>query len=342
MNQYSKPFHFSWTQFGADATWAFQLLCSDRKDASIKRAMRFCLHSALNIHSSAVWLRFLRETNLLTTSVSEATFVDRIHRPFFDKRYSTKVRTTFLRSHFTLLSQLLNAQHLHQVISGAGINLSTITGKSGEIIEVNLVRLPDYDKEGGSSIELRVNGTTIQLMTFTLVQQHNRTAIKIGGIQSKDYPDKDCRSMARDTTHALHGIQPRILMIETLRNLAQQLKCATIECINEENHIYRALRYRNKKAIHAQYNHLWEIVGGTLHSNGNFTIPSYVEAKPIESRPSKKRNEYRHRALLLDSVRNQMNLLMQPMQVIAPFIPVLQSSRSGKDFSPAAALLEIQ
>ena len=340
MNYFNNSFRFTWKQFSADLLWAFDLLRSGRKDASVKRAVRFVLRGLTSVRSTALWLNFLRESNLLATSVSEATFVDRIHRPFFDKRCSTDTRTDYLCSHFSILAQLLDEEQLHKVISGVGITLSTLFGKSGEIVELNLVRLPSYDREGGASIELCVNGRAVLLMTFTLIYQHQHYAIKIGGIQAKEYPDADSRSLMRDTTHALYGIQPRILMIETLRHLAKQLGCESIECIHEQNHIYRALRYRNKKTIHAQYNVLWEIVGGALNAQGNFSIPSSVPEKPIESRPSKKRNEYRHRALLIEAIRTQMNLAIQPALVFPQVHTYVHANPNNPLFSPVVASLE--
>ena len=195
---------------------------------------------------------------------------------------------------------------MHLVVSGAGINLASLRGKAGEIIDVKLIRLPDYDKEGGSTIALAMNGKTIQVMTFTVVRQQKMTVLKIGGIQTKEYPELDSRALVRDVTAALHGIQPRILMIETLRNFACQPGSGTIECVGEDNHIYRAIRYRNRRKIHAQYNQLWSLVGGTEMPDGNFVIPSSIPEKSIESRPSKKRNEYRNRSLLLETLRSQM------------------------------------
>jgi len=308
MNSYfpSQPRPFSLAQFFTDFIWAFQELSSTRKDASLKRAIRFCFHTLLSLKASAVWLRFLRESNLLTTSVKEATFVDRIHRPFFDRRCNTSQRSQFLRSHFSILSRLLDSRQLHLVVSGAGINLATLTGKAGVIVEVNLIRLPDYDKEGASTIAIAMNGKTIQVLTFTMVRQKQKMAFKIGGIQTKEYPQMDSRSLVRNVTSALYGIQPRILMIETLRNFAQQLGSGPIECIGENNHIYRALRYRNRRTIRAQYNQLWSLVGGTKMADGNFVIPSFIAEKSIESRPSNKRNEYRNRASLLNALRSQM------------------------------------
>ncbi len=297
---------FSLTQFITDFIWAFQELSSSRKDASLKRAIRFCFHTLLSLKTSAIWLRFLRESNLLTTSVKEATFVDRIHRPFFDRRCNTTQRSQFLRSHFSILSRLLDSRQLHLVVSGSGINLATLAGKTGAVIEISLVRLPDYDKEGAATIVLAMNGRTIQVLTFTIVRQQKKMALKIGGIQTKEYPHIDSRALVREVTAALYGIQPRILMIETLRNFAQQLGSEVIECIGENNHIYRALRYRNKRKIHAQYNQLWSLVGGTEMADGNFIIPSFIAEKSIESRPSKKRNEYRNRAALLEALRSQM------------------------------------
>jgi hypothetical protein len=161
-----------------------------------------------------------------------------------------------------------------------------------------------FKREGGITLALSMNDETLLYVTFTLLKNRYGNAIKVGGIQSNR---GNCRELARTATSALHGIQPRLLLIDVLRNLASQIHCTTIECVSKENHIHRAWRYRLKKCIHAEYDQLWLLAGGYQNHRGNFEIPHAPDEKPLESRPSNKRSEYRRRAALTDAMRAQMH-----------------------------------
>lgn len=294
---------FGISRFATDFNWAYRTAFPSHI-VSYDRRGRFVLRTLMNLQPSACWFRFLKESYLSDIAVREPSLVEAVHRPFFDKNITATRRAALLKGHFELFQSLFGPVRTAAVIVGNGISLCRIAGKTGEDLEIKLLRSETFKREGGVTLELSLNKTSLLWLTFSLVGSGHETLIKVGGIQSRI---GDCRESVRGATHALHGIQPRLLLIEALRTIAGLINCNKIECISKENHIYRSWRYRSKKAISAEYNQLWLLAGGRENSRGNFDIPSFVDEKPIDERPSKKRSEYRRRAALLELMRQQVH-----------------------------------
>ncbi|WP_268237216.1 VirK/YbjX family protein [Undibacterium terreum] len=297
---------FGISRFASDFGWAYRTAFPCNA-VSYDRRSRFVLRTLMNLQSSACWFRFLKDSYLNDIAKKEPSLVEAVHRPFFDRNITAFNRAALMKGHFELFHTTFGAQQTADVMAGQGVSVCRFEGKSDESFEIKLFRSETFKREGGVTLELSMNNIAFQWLTFSLVRSGHEIQIKVGGIQSKV---GDCREMVRDATHALHGIQPRLLLIEALRSIANQIHCSKIECISKENHIYRSWRYRSKKNINAEYNQLWLLAGGKENAQGNFDIPSFVEEKPIEERPSKKRNEYRRRSALLETMRQQIPAAM--------------------------------
>ncbi|HTD02224.1 VirK/YbjX family protein [Undibacterium sp.] len=298
-----REFSFDVGRFASDFSWAYRMAFPSRV-VSYDRRSRFVFRTLMNLQPSACWFRFLKESYLSDIAAKEPSLVEAVHRPFFDRNITVAKRATLLKGHFELFHAIFGTQQTVEVMAGNGVSLCRIDGKAGENFEIKLFRRETFKREGGVTLELAFNNVAILWLTFSLVRSGHEVLIKVGGVQSKA---GDCRELVRDATHALHGIQPRLLLIEALRTIASQINCTKIECISKENHIYRSWRYRSKKTINAEYNQLWLLAGGRENRNGNFDIPSFVDEKPIDERPSKKRSEYRRRSALLEAMRQQIH-----------------------------------
>ncbi|WP_394780370.1 VirK/YbjX family protein [Undibacterium sp.] len=294
---------FGVSRFASDFSWAYRTAFPTRSVSYDKRG-RFVLRTLMNLQPSAHWFRYLKNSYLNDIATKEPSLVEAVHRPFFDRNITATKRASLMKGHFELFQDLFGARQASEAMAGGRITLCRIAGKTDENIEISMCRSETFKREGGATLELSVNNVALLWLTFSLVKPDHEVMIKVGGIQCKV---GDCRDVVRDATHALHGIQPRLLLIEALRAVAGLVNCSKIECISKENHIYRSWRYRSKKTIHAEYDQLWTLAGGVENGNGNFDIPCHIEETPIEERPSKKRAEYRRRASLLETMRQQIH-----------------------------------
>ena len=293
-----------WTnEIATSLAWAYKMT-SVTNTVNLERKSKFVARTLLNLKPSVSWYQFVRSSYLRPLVGNDANLLDVIHRPFFDRNTSAMERVNMLVCHFELLHTLLGTKTTANIVSGHRFLLSQFTGKNDEHFTIHLLRDDAFKREGGITLALSMNEQALLYVTFTLVKNRHGNAIRVGGIQSNR---GNCRQLARTATSALHGIQPRLLLIEVLRNLAAQINCTTIECVSEQNHIYRAWRYRQKKCIHAEYDQLWLLAGGSQNQRGNFEIPHTQDEKPIESRPSNKRSEYRRRAALTEAMRAQIH-----------------------------------
>ncbi|MCU6432736.1 VirK/YbjX family protein [Undibacterium sp. Jales W-56] len=254
--------------------------------------------------NSYAWFRYVRNNNLLKIATSDPSLLDSIHRPFFDRRMRSGDRLSLLMNHFKLAETILGRGNYRSVLLGQKLELASVTGKNHEVFQLRLFRGASYKREGGLSLGLFIDDTLLQCVTFSFDHQQNYLAIKVGGVQASNGGSRD---LIRESTKELHGIQPRLLLVEALRYLAQELQSTTIECIAQKNHIYQAWRYKFAKNVKAEYDQLWMTAGGVKRACGNYLLPIMTITKPISSRPSNKRSEYRARAVILEAMRDQIS-----------------------------------
>ncbi|MBC3874375.1 VirK/YbjX family protein [Undibacterium flavidum] len=269
---------------------------------AIKR-LRFLIRCVFYARASVMWFSYIRQSELRHATKFEPSLLEAVHRPFFDRRLSALERACLLRDNFELMRRNFTQEHFQSLLFSKKVEVLKLTGKKQEVVQVHLVRNDAYKREGGATLIMSFNGDFLLSLTFSLAKSVDGVAFKVGGIQSGNCEGRQKIKLA---TVAMHGIQPRLLLIEVLRTIGQQLNCNNIECISLENHIYQAWRYRFKKSVSAEYNQLWELAGGGKNASGNYAIPTSLVEKSIDERPSNKRSEYRRRALLIAELRDQV------------------------------------
>lgn len=282
--------------------WAVQLRLTDTA-TGLKGKVVFLLRTLLDPVNSHAWYRYVSSNHLLKTASSDPGLLDSIHRPFFDRRMRSRDRLSLLTNHFNLAETILGRGNCRSVLSGQKLELARVTGKNNDVFQLRLFRGTSYKREGGLSLGLFIDDTLLQCVTFSFDQQQQYLAIKVGGVQASNC---GARELIRESTKELHGIQPRLLLVEALRYLAQELQSTTIECIAQKNHIYQAWRYRFTKNIKAEYDQLWTAAGGMKRACGNYSLPITMLEKPLSSRPSNKRSEYRARSVIFETMREQI------------------------------------
>lgn len=276
-------------------------------DVRLHRKLRLVLRSLLQPRSSARWFAFLRHSPLSAILGREPEFIERVHRPFFDCRLPADAVCDVLIGHFLHFHARFRAGQAAAIMCGEGIELARLSGKSGESCRLLLNRVGKFDKEGGLCLQLVTEGTWLQALSFSLVTRNGQTGLLIGGMQGK----KDGRERIREVTRDLHGIQPRLLLLDALRDVARVCGCAFIDAIASENHVYASPRYRHRKDIRLDYEEVWLAAGGIRQASGHFSIPLARECVPIAERPARKRAEYRRRGEVLDAMQREIQASLQ-------------------------------
>ncbi|MDE2428704.1 MAG: DUF535 family protein [Burkholderiales bacterium] len=287
--------------------WAFRTRFADQ-GISVKARLLFllrtCLHPRLSLH----WYAFLYHGYLRKAVQANGFLLDAIHRPFFDHQLPLPRRLGLLKNHFHLCQVFFGKVLAREILAGKAHEIAKFKGKNGEQFHLALFWGCTYKREGGLTLGLFLDGAILQCLTFSFDRYKNDVAIKVGGIQASNHHSQESIRVA---TKALHGIQPRLLLIDALRSLAAGVGCTSIECVAKRNHIYQAWRYKFSKNIRAEYDQLWLAAGGTPHANGNFILPLFVADKPVSSRPANKRSEYRAREGITHAMRSDITVGLQ-------------------------------
>lgn len=286
----------------ASLRWACHLRLAD-DNSKLKSKCLFLLRSGLRPRASLTWFNYLHQSYLRKAAHTDIALLDAIHRPFFDRQIDTRSRLDLLKNHFQLSGSLFGKNLAQQLAHGTELDIATLQGKNQEEFRLCLFRACDFKREGGLTLGLFLDNCLLQSLSFSFDRSQHRIVMRVGGIQACKH---NARELIRNCTKSLHGIQPRLLLIEALRCIAREINCASIECIAKKNHIYQSWRYRFSKCIRADYDSLWRSAGGRQHSNGNFLLPLAAEEKPLSERPANKRSEYRARDELTRIMRESI------------------------------------
>lgn len=282
--------------------WAFRARYADTSIGQ-KAKFLFFIRTFLHPRISLGWYSFLHQTYLRNAAQTNPFLLDAIHRPFFDRLVPIGKRLTLMQNHFHLCEVFFGKVIAREMLSGQALEIAKIKGKNGEGFSLALFWGSAYKREGGLTLGFFLHDTLLQCLTFSFDLQNNRIMMKVGGIQASN---QDSHDLIRAATKGLYGIQPRLLLIDALRCLAREFNSASIECVAKKNHIYQAWRYKFSKKIKAEYDQLWLTAGGTQNGNGNFILPLSIAEKPLSSRPSNKRSEYRAREIITQTIREEI------------------------------------
>lgn len=285
-------------RFFSNLYWAYQLRCRESIFTWDRRIV-FVARSLYYPKASNTWYSYLRTSYLLECPLTINDVVEQLHRPYYDFHISAYDKVLLLISHFETMKRLFGEKMAADIINKKCLIFSEFLGKGGCKYQITLSQEVKFNREGNLTFSLVTNDEILISIAFTINNVDGRNQILIGCVQatSDDPADK-----LRAATHDLYGIQPRILLVNLVRILCDRFKFESIEAVGSENHIYRSIRYKRKIKIHMVYDELWKLMDGHMVGNGNFSIPVPIPRKPIESYPSKKRSEHRHRYQLMDAI----------------------------------------
>ena len=231
--------------------------------------------------------------------------LEQVHRPHYDRRLGRADIAQFLVQHETSFRQLFPLSLVQQIHQGQEVRLAEFEDKTGQTAFLSLGYSPQFNKEGSLLLGLHVQGVRVVSLVFSV---HTEEAcIYIGCIQSVNV---NTREVVKQATKALHGIQPRILLLEVVQLMAEIFNIERIEGIGQDNHPYANTKKEND--IRINLNEIWALLGGQLNANGNYDIPARLVLKPLEEYKSNKRSEYKQRHLLIENIQFELKKILMP------------------------------
>lgn len=262
-------------------------------------------------HVSPLWT-LLSQARLPVSPQLICKTMEAPQRLFFDWRYGYAERVQALCEHYSFVLERLPARVAGPVLNLQPCVLLDYPGKSGAHYQLRLRVDHQMEKEGSLTLELLCQDHPLVRCTWHLARQAsgqaaaNAWVIRIGSLQSTNV---DTQQQLRQATKDFHGIQPRILILQALRFVAQALGIERIEAVGGAWHVYSSGRYR--KPIASDYDQLWAFLGLEPMPGGHFMTGTQVPLKDLEEVPSNKRSEYRRRNECLELMQEQVAKVLQ-------------------------------
>ena len=227
-------------------------------------------------------------------------------RLFYDWRYGYDERVRAICDHYRFVIERWPAGLVGQLLQLEPVTVFAYTGKGGQDYALRLRIDHQMEKEGSLTLELVCQELAVLRCTWHLAEVAGDWVLRVGGLQSTN---TDTQQQIRQTTKDFHGIQPRILMLQALKALAQALGLSRIEAVPTAWHVYSSRRYR--KNIAADYDQLWAFLGFERSLQGTFATGTALAIKDLDDCPSHKRSEYRRRNDCLLQLQRQLGQIFQ-------------------------------
>ena len=225
-------------------------------------------------------------------------------RLFYDNRMGFYERSLFIKRHYELAHKFLPEALRQKIYTQQTVTLAVLQGKSGRRYEFRLGFDFCTEKEGCLclSLEDEEHGSIVKVaFSFSSVGREfdqDTEIIKMGCLQSCS---EDTLNVLRSVTKDVHGIQPRILIVDALKIFGSALGFNSLEGVSNKHHIYTSYRYKRK--LHLDYDGLWQFLGFEQGLSGNFYSGTELQHKPLTDYPSHKRSEQSKRRLLLNQLQ---------------------------------------
>jgi uncharacterized protein len=230
-----------------------------------------------------------------------APLVGLIQRSFYDHRLSAKERFELLCTHRALIAQRLSRWSIRKIEQGGQVLLASVAGKTHEYRLV-LTASTGW-REGLLTLQLLMDDAALVNAVFSVSRWHDITLLRVGTIQSThDQPKEKLKAATKD----LHGIQPRVMLLNALRWWAARLGVTELEGIATTHHPFMAGHFARKALLKIEFESLWRQLGGVLNERGNYRLPLTRRVKALTEYPSHKRAQMRRQQLIWEVLEAQL------------------------------------
>lgn len=269
-----------------------------------KYALRTLLHPRMTLR---LLKKIASEPVLRQVMPVQTMLPSKIHKPYLYLGMPVASRTSALIDHYDFVSQVTSPALQSALLSASGAALAHFSAKDGEQFVIRLGSIGRCEREGEANLFLQCGDHRLATLTFSIVRQHNKPVIIIGGLQGahRDTP----HDAIKQATKSCYGLFPKRLLLEALQLLGSRIGISRILAVGDDSHVFRSLRYRHRKkdVFFSSYNEFWQSIKATPVESGLFDIPLVLPRKSMEALPSKKRSEYKKRYLLLDEIEQHID-----------------------------------
>lgn len=226
-------------------------------------------------------------------------FVD---APFINASWDAETRlSTFLRQfhHLQTMGKLFSFDAKHSV----------------ELLQLEELA-PDYhvvldkpkwfQREGLLTLNIFRRNLRLISLSFSFDRLGNELIVMVGAIQGRRI--EGALDEYRELTKLAHGLRPRDLLVDILRMLGAHEGAARMIAVSDACRHHRSPYFdRNVgRELPLDYDEIWRDRGGVDRGDGFYELPVERQVRNIDDIPSKKRQMYRQRYAMLDSIEARL------------------------------------
>lgn len=213
------------------------------------------------------------------------------HSTFTERRALIKEPFIFFEAKFTQVA-------LWQMYIGEGITLWSDNYRD-ETLSLKLQFIDGHKKEGLMGISLKFGERMIYQVIFWVASDDSgEIGLRIGAIQGS----ADGLDTARGLTKHFYGLRPKNFIIQALRVVADQIGIDRIYAVSNYG-FYANNHIRIDRKLKTSLDDFWKEIGGVKCNDLRFyEIPRTEPRKRLEEVQSHKRNLYRKRFAMVDTI----------------------------------------
>lgn len=226
-------------------------------------------------------------------------FFEQATRHVFYKGSTIDERCKIIKEHFSFITKYFTDKSLKEIYLNEGFVLW-----QKEYKQQNLSLIAKFNetqkREGMMSLILKLDEQYIYQIIFWIAPSKvdGKPAIWIGAMQGS----KDTQKTIREMTKHFYGYRTKNLILYAVRAFARSLEIKHIYAVTNKGH-YAQNHIRINRKLKTSLDEFWQEAGGTISEDSRFyQLPVIEHRKSIEEVKTHKRNLYRNRFALLDTV----------------------------------------
>lgn len=245
--------------------------------------------------------------------VNNLAFTDILGRVFLFKNSTVEERFNAVITHFDLLGKYFNKETITAIYTHQEVPY-TIWENNELELNAQLVFLTGQKKEGFLTLIINHQGEKLYNVNFRLAKGYNNEdALVVGTIQGSPGGLKNTKQV----TKKCFGYRPKNLAVFFIRQIAQALKINSIYSVSDEGFYANSHMVRFNRSKTVYFDNFFKELGGVICPEDSrfFRIPIEEQRKTYETAKTHKRNLYRKRYELLDSIISDVNNKFDEMKV---------------------------
>ncbi|HXA47566.1 MAG TPA: DUF535 family protein, partial [Burkholderiaceae bacterium] len=177
----------------------------------IKEWVKLGARSRLNYRETLRWVPFWNSSPLLRELArAKPHALQKIYRPYLNDRFDCSQRLSIITGHYAFML----AHGFGPLLLRAArqpVTLCEISGKSGDVYQVQLAAVGTLEREGELVLRLCSQGEELYSIAYTFCVDGTSASIAVGCLQGPR--SADSLERIRKATRDLHGMRPKSMMV---------------------------------------------------------------------------------------------------------------------------------